>query len=352
MFKSKTLFILGAGASAEVNLPIGRKLTELISQKLNIHVDLGSTVQSGDYQIYNTIRRAVNEEPEKWQGNQFLASARHISEAMNMALSIDTFIDSFAADPERVLLSKLGIAKSIYDEERDSKLATEKTHYSPTFNIRDICDTWFVSLAQLLFSGVPIQHIDDIFNDVAFVVFNYDRCLQVFLVKALETYFAVPSARATAIVRGATILHPYGSLGSVFDGTPDYLPFGGESCPLREVAERINTFTESIQDGETLARVRREVQIAETIVFLGFGFHQQNMDVLSEPAPKDAKISQAKKVLATVCGLSKSDTEVVRDLIARTLIGRPLPTRGKFTLDTFNGRCSEFFGEYWRTLTS
>lgn len=94
------------------------------------------------------------------------------------------------------------------------------------------------------------------------------------------------------------------------------------------------------------------MQQAETLVFLGFGFHDQNMLVLSEDAPKEEKRSSIKRVLATVCGLSASDTKVVTQQIARTLKGRPLRERDNYTVDTFNGTCSEFFEEYWRSLTA
>ena len=36
MFESKTVFVLGAGASHEVGLPVGSGLAEIISKKLDI----------------------------------------------------------------------------------------------------------------------------------------------------------------------------------------------------------------------------------------------------------------------------------------------------------------------------
>jgi hypothetical protein len=36
MFKRKTLFVVGAGASKEVDLPVGVKLSQIISRILNV----------------------------------------------------------------------------------------------------------------------------------------------------------------------------------------------------------------------------------------------------------------------------------------------------------------------------
>lgn len=54
----KTLFVVGAGASAEVNLPVGAKLTESIASALNFkHQDNSgmSDLVSGDNFIYQVI---------------------------------------------------------------------------------------------------------------------------------------------------------------------------------------------------------------------------------------------------------------------------------------------------------
>jgi hypothetical protein len=49
---------------------------------------------------------------------------------------------------------------------------------------------------------------------------------------------------------------------------------------LLEIAHQINTFTEQQEDNEKLAIIRRTVQEAEVIVFLGFAFHERNMELL------------------------------------------------------------------------
>jgi hypothetical protein len=56
MFHRKTLFIIGAGASRELGLPIGAKLAELIQEKMDIRFEAGyRPVGSGDLDLYNNI---------------------------------------------------------------------------------------------------------------------------------------------------------------------------------------------------------------------------------------------------------------------------------------------------------
>jgi len=46
MFKSKTLFVVGAGASQEAGLPTGTELKSIIAEKLDITFDHGNPLLS------------------------------------------------------------------------------------------------------------------------------------------------------------------------------------------------------------------------------------------------------------------------------------------------------------------
>jgi hypothetical protein len=347
MFKSQTVFVVGAGASEEVGLPIGKELTKSIANLVDLDVEFEGATK-GDGQIYETLKRIVNENVDEWRGNNLLGSARHIAEAMEMAVSIDTFLESFAHDREHILVGKLGIAKAIITAERKSKLATREG-YEP-FNLRAVAGTWYVSLAQQLFSGVPAETPELAFENVSFIVFNYDRCLPVFLIHALQSYFQISDGRAQEIVRDVHLFHPYGSLGTIFPGA-GHVPYGAQQYDLRQLAMQINTLSESAREPELVDAIRAEIRKAETLVFLGFGFHDQNMELLRTPAPPTEE-PLAKRVLATVRGLSESDTEIVKNLIADMLSGKPVGSSTPYSISTFDGKCAPFFGEYWRSLTA
>jgi hypothetical protein len=344
MFKSRTVFIIGAGASEEVGLPIGKELTTKIAQLVDLHVDV-TGITRGDWQIYEILKREVNAHPEIWADNKLLVSARHISEAMEMATSIDTFLESFSTDQERIFVAKLGIAKAIITAEQASKFASRD---NKPFRLRSVADTWYVSLAQLLFSGVPAATPEVAFHNVSFIVFNYDRCIQVFLARALQSYFQIEEGRASDILRNVTFLHPYGNLGGVFPGDKSQVPYGTERYDLLQLAGGINTFSESVKDPAIIDAAREQVMKAETLVFLGFAFHDQNMALMSTVDMGTA----TKRVLATTFGLSASDTDIVRNLIGGMLSGRPVGPGTPYTVTTFGGKCAPFFAEYWRSLTA
>src|SRR6185295_10588589 len=103
------------------------------------------------------------------------------------------------------------------------------------------------------------------FLNVAFIVFNYDRCLEHFLEYALFGLYGIPRRDAASLVRKLTIIHPYGTIGDL-----QALPFGGtkDSYPeLFPLASRIKTYTESFEERDDLNRIRMEMLQAECIVF-------------------------------------------------------------------------------------
>jgi hypothetical protein len=352
MFKSKTVFVIGAGASDEVDIPIGKELTGRISKLLNIEVDYRD-LKSGDGAILETLRQVVQASPDEWPNETLLSSAQHLAEAMEIAPSIDTFLETFALDKERRLVGKLGIVQAILQAERGSKLAPTDDGTKP-FRMSAVTATWYVSLAQLLFTGRAANDVGRVFENTGFVVFNYDRCLQVFLTRALQVYFRINGDQADEIVKAADIYHPYGSIGSVFPG-PDQVPYGTERADLAALADRIKLFTEAVEEGEEIGRIRKLIREAETIIFLGFAFHEQNMNVLSPSVGASEKTCAMRHVLATTYGVSDSDIKVIRQQIGYTMTGRPAPTSqfsSSYTIDTFTGKCALFFSEYWRSFTA
>ena len=63
-----------------------------------------------------------------------------------------------------------------------------------------------------------------------------------------------------------------------------------------------------------MAAIRDTVRQAQTIVFLGFAFHQLNMDLLNTGAEAGAK-----RVFATTYRISDSDTRHVKDRIISSI---------------------------------
>ena len=120
---SKTVYIVGAGASSEAGLPIGNKFIKKITQLLNIEHDITGRLKSGDGTIAQALRNHVAS-PEGRPGDigPYLQGAHHIRKALSQAISIDNFIDQHRGNEKIAVCGKLAIAKVILDEENGSRL--------------------------------------------------------------------------------------------------------------------------------------------------------------------------------------------------------------------------------------
>lgn len=344
MFESKTCFILGAGASAEVNMPIGSGLASKIGDMLNFQWS-NSGLQRGDHAVFNAMTALANR--GAFAGNMITSAGREVAEAMAIAPSIDNFLHCHNSRNEYCYAGKLAIVRAIALEEARSKF---RRRDDTPFDLWGVTDTWYVSLAQHLFTGVPSSDPASAFKNVSFIDFNYDRCLELFLIRALTTYYQMTQVEAVAIINTLDIIHPYGSLGPLLG--PGAVPFGFADCDLIEVVKGIKTFTESTDDDQKVERIRALTKQAETLVFLGFAFHDQNMDLLSEPIAKGLKQTAIRRVYATTKGLSGSDSQVVKGKIGQMLRGRPQKERDDYSIELFDGTCAQLFAEYWRSLSA
>jgi hypothetical protein len=165
------------------------------------------------------------------------------------------------------------------------------------------------------------------------------------LEQAIAAAYALSPERAQEVLRRLRIFHPYGTVGLLpVKDVPNGVPFGGyehRGDLLAEIAKGIRTFTEQVHDVDVVASLRNEVMEAEAIVFLGFAFYRQNMELIR---PEGSAV--AKRVYATAYGISDPDCKVVEKQIRDILgpMGRSIVVR--------NGlECSRLFDEYWRSFS-
>lgn len=117
MFKSRTLFVIGAGASKEVGMPIGTDLTKLIAKSLDIRFRNGVELISGEPDIVGALGSLAPGDI-----NPHCVSACQISAGMPLSNSIDSYMDMHRHDPRIQVCGKLGIAHSIMQAEQKSSL--------------------------------------------------------------------------------------------------------------------------------------------------------------------------------------------------------------------------------------
>ena len=76
----------------------------------------------------------------------------------------------------------------------------------------------------------------------------------------------------------------------------------------------LKTYDEQIDDQAVLETIRSELDKAERVVFLGFHFHDQNMELLTIPTPKVRK-----QIYATSVERSDTDLTVIQGQIHTAL---------------------------------
>jgi hypothetical protein len=279
MFARKTLFVVGAGASAEFGLPVGSGVADIIAQKLSFRLDEFHRViaGSGDPQLFNLIRNQAGQE----RMQQYFDACKLITSGIILADSIDRFIDYYRNDEAIRFCGKLALAQTILEAERGSALAVDPGNIYNTIDFRTSKNTWLRHLISLCFGGFERTETR-IYENVSFVTFNYDRCIEQYLFWALRG-LGLPEREAAKITGKVQIIHPYGSLGRLPWQTHEasIVEFGAkEGVDLPTVASGIRTYHEEIVDLTRQAVIEELFAAAETLVFLGFAYHDQNLALL------------------------------------------------------------------------
>lgn len=343
------VLVVGAGASKEVNLPVGAELKSKIATALNIRYENGYKSRSGDGTIDDAFREIARDlNPERPDINSLLRSSWRIRDAMPQAISIDNFIDSHRDDERIALCGKVAIARCILAAESTSTLYANNRESYPKINFAKIEPTWFNSFFQLLSENCQEHEIDQRFDRVSVVCFNYDRCIEHYLHGALQNYYGVSQERATEVMSHLQIFHPYGSVGLLpWQNRQEGLDFGADvgGRALLAASQRIRTFTEGTNPDESdVSEIRKTLQEADRIAFLGFAFHRLNLDLLFPGIPEGAETLK-RPTFATGLGMSRADGEVISAELSR--VGAVFAENFRFRTDL---TCAGLFKEYWRSL--
>ncbi len=317
MRNPRTLFVIGAGASVEADLPIGKQLIDIVASKLNFKVEQGSLREgTGDFNIVDVLQQRT----QTREGiDTYLEAAWRVRDGIIFSNSIDSFIDVHRDDQDIQLCGKLAIAKTILEAERNSKLFIDKPK-GEFADLEGLKKTWFFEFVRHLNDGVRKAEISRIFEKVSFIIFNYDRCFEHFMYHALQRHYGISENDAASVMKSLTIFHPYGTIGDLPWEDRAGIPFGfgANRANMQFMASRIKTYTEQIEGHETLLAVREAVKKADTLVFLGFSYHPENMKLLN-PGEK----CSTERVFGTAFGISSSDVGVIVDQI-RQLVRREL----------------------------
>lgn len=343
MLKSKTVFVLGAGASREVNLPVGGALRRIIYDKLDYRTDdLGHRdAKYGDTKLFDWIRRQHGD-----KANNYFNACGRIRAGILTSASIDDFLDVHRDDGEMVECGKLAIAQAVLEAEKSSLLSYDTGNIYNTLDFSRLENTWYMGFFRLLHQGLSKANRQDIFKNSTVIAFNYDRCIEHFLAHALAAHYQIPRDEARGLAQQLPVYHPFGSVGEL-GSTPDQVPFGlTEIREVRQITKSIKTYTEQITDELSLGKIRAAVRDASVVVFLGNAFHANNMTLITPLEPTPVR----KRIFFTRLGVSDADLAVVKDMLIR-LSGNtqkyvPSPNTDYY----YTGHCQKLFEEFQMSL--
>ena len=126
-----------------------------------------------------------------------------------------------------------------------------------------------------------------------------------------------------------------------------------------EISKSILTFSEQIEDKTELTDIRKAIHDADQLVFLGFAFHDPNMELLQPARKRDTE-----RVVATANGISEPDCDLISEQfemlcldpenietvdMAGSFLAVPDMRSENFILDN-EATCSSLFTTYRKTL--
>lgn len=321
MIKRHMTFVVGAGASCELDLPDGKTLKGRIAA--NLCIDEARAERWSNQWIARAIQTDGHKTGDalNYQALQsYVATTRQLVAGLALSPSIDTYLDTHRNDRKLATVGKIGIAYTILHEESKSALmgiTNHKHFYLPVSN-PNLQNSWLIRLTDLIFANQTVEDVRRIFEKITFIVFNYDRCLEHYLYLAIQQYFNVNGEVAAECMKGLTIIHPYGQVGHLaWQAGNHKAQFGQhEHHELWEVAQELRTFTESVDEG-IAAAAKEAILIAENVVFLGFGFVAQNVELLTGRG-----MGAAKRVFATAYQASAQNIGVMKNDIS-AMIHKP-----------------------------
>jgi hypothetical protein len=281
-FPKKTVFVLGAGASYDYGYPSGKELYNEI-----IYRTRGDTSKHSYLKAFNGLKQLF----EPHYLNEFSTKMFNV-ELMN----IDDFIYRFDA------YYKLGcvtISQLILECEAESII---------NFSNKE---GWYQDLWHIMY--MLDGEID--FSNISIITFNYDRSLDRYLVERLNAINSLTKDQIMDKKIMPEILHIYGTIAPAYNDLDGYFEYSGfNQLPittqlqiLKDAPNRLYTISSKIPIHH-FERAKTILKESEIIIFLGFGFHENNLKAIGFD-----KLDTRKKIVqGTLYGLYEPIKDFVR----------------------------------------
>jgi len=269
MIQTPTVFVLGAGASADFHFPIGKDLVQA---------------------VVNNLRTTTQVREQILESGFSVKDIEDFSDALRFSAewSIDAFLEKRP--------SFMNIGKSAMAAVLILKESTEQV-FNPLGGFN-----WMQYLVGKM-QGSSFEGFAN--NRVTFVTFNLDRVLEHYLCTVLKNAWGKEEHEVGALLKQIPIIHLHGQLG--------FLPWQSDRAPhvrnfepfldtetIRVAGEGIKVVHEGIEDRrEQFDAAKAAILAADRTYLLGIGTGNVNLSRLGEKGfPND-------KVFATEMGLTQ-----------------------------------------------
>jgi hypothetical protein len=251
LIEASTIFVLGAGANCSYGYPSGEKL------KVQAATAVRRSARATDDNSFLLMASLGAAKSEEVQPDRCEALAEALQNAGQA--SIDAFLNANQHQLGFHAIGKGAIAQVLLEYERK--------------DIESNNDDWLDYIFKVMIDGIdsPEALVDK--NRVGFVTFNYDRLLESWLFRRIKYSFGLEDAVALEVLRQIPIHHVYGMLGS--------FPTKYEPHSWIAASKGIRTIFDAEHDKATLDAAEALLARAHVICLLGFGFHRENIDLIS-----------------------------------------------------------------------
>jgi hypothetical protein len=194
MFSQPTVFVVGAGASAEFGMPSGAVLKQRIGVALDFRPGPSGTIR-GDNDLHALLSK------------RFTTNTRHyLNAAIELSRmirefhfdSIDEVLHWFSSSPDTVEIGKTAIVREMLNAERNSTLFNvDDPRWIPD---RDRSTTWLPQFLSMMVGSLKKEDIVRGLSNLTIVNFNYDRTVEHFLFSELQTKLGLEEAEAKDLI--------------------------------------------------------------------------------------------------------------------------------------------------------
>ncbi len=258
MIKGDTVFILGAGASNPYGYPTGEQLkTEIIDNYVN------------DLRTYIRNRTRGSGLPEALLLQESQNAKKFVETFKNVPISIDQFI---ATNRQFEREGKKAIILRILKDEMNSS------------NKDDWFSELFKRMTERISQDADYNKVKE--NKISFITFNYDRSLETFLFNSLNSMFTnIQKEKIIELINKFKIIHIFGQVaGLEWQNKVQKVEYRENInfINIEELVGNIRTIYEEQKNPE-LEDAKELIKNAKRIFFMGFGYAEENMEILEIP---------------------------------------------------------------------